>query len=312
MNKLLLTTLLSLLLAGTAAATPTLKGDITVNKAIVTVGDMFDDAGSLAETAIFLAPAPGTAGIVPLADLTQAAKLAGLYEFENVGFTRVRVARDATIVDAAVLDALIGADLAHRGIVSGDVTARTRFDIADLSYNAEAVADPANLVSLRYTPGNGGFTARFMIAGIDAPVDLTGSIELMTSAPRLKTTLPAGTILGADDFEMASVPLAIADAGGYADVTQLVGQQLVRQSRGGIMLKASDVMAPIVVSRNSLVTVLLKTGPMTLTVKGTALANASAGQSVDVLNSVTRKILHGVARADGAVEILTATAVAGL
>ena len=43
-------------------AQPSLKGDITVNTAIVTVGDMFDNPGELSETAIFRAPAPGTTG----------------------------------------------------------------------------------------------------------------------------------------------------------------------------------------------------------------------------------------------------------
>ena len=54
-------------------------------------------------------------------------------------------------------------------------------------------------------------------------------------------------------------------------------------------------------------TVLLKVGAMTLTVKGQALGTVAAGQPVDVLNTITKKILHGVARADGTVEIVTAT-----
>lgn len=312
--RLSLALLATLLSVPAALAVPTLKGDITVNKAIVTIGDMFDDAGNLAETGIFMAPAPGTTGVVPLADLTRAATLAGLTEFENVGYSRVRVARASTLVDAALLDGLIGADLERRGIVSGEVTAALRFNVADVSFNAEAVADPATLVSLRYTPGNNGFSARFMIAGIDEPVDLDGTIQLMTRAPRLAKTLPTGTILSQGDFELADVPLATADAGGYADISQLVGKQLVRQARGGIMLKATDVTEPKVVTRNTLVTVVLRSGPMTLTVKGTALTTAAVGEPVDVLNSVTRKILHGVARSDGAVEIVTATTtnVAGL
>ncbi len=312
--RLSLALLATLLSVPAALAVPTLKGDITVNKAIVTIGDMFDDAGNLAETGIFMAPAPGTTGVVPLADLTRAATLAGLTEFENVGYSRVRVARASTLVDAALLDGLIGADLERRGIVSGEVTAALRFNVADVSFNAEAVADPATLVSLRYTPGNNGFSARFMIAGIDEPVDLDGTIQLMTKAPRLAKTLPTGTILSQGDFELADVPLATADAGGYADISQLVGKQLVRQARGGIMLKATDVTEPKVVTRNTLVTVVLRSGPMTLTVKGTALTTAAVGEPVDVLNSVTRKILHGVARSDGAVEIVTATTtnVAGL
>lgn len=312
--RLSLALLATLLSVPAALAVPTLKGDITVNKAIVTIGDMFDDAGNLAETGIFMAPAPGTTGVVPLADLTRAATLAGLTEFENVGYSRVRVARASTLVDAALLDGLIGADLERRGIVSGEVTAALRFNVADVSFDAEAVADPATLVSLRYTPGNNGFSARFMIAGIDEPVDLDGTIQLMTRAPRLAKTLPTGTILSQGDFELADVPLATADAGGYADISQLVGKQLVRQARGGIMLKATDVTEPKVVTRNTLVTVVLRSGPMTLTVKGTALTTAAVGEPVDVLNSVTRKILHGIARSDGVVEIVTATTtnVAGL
>jgi flagella basal body P-ring formation protein FlgA len=306
-QPLLLALLATCLSAPVTLAGPTLKGEVTVNKAIVTIGDMFDDAGSFAETGIFMAPAPGTTGIVPLAEVERAARLVGLAEFENVGFTRVRVARASTLVDTAMLDRLITADLARRGIVSNEVSAELRFDVADIGYNAEAVANPATLVSLRYTPGNNGFSARFMIAGLDQPVELDGTVQLLTTAPRLARTLPGGTILSPSDFELAEVPLSTADAGGYADLDQLVGKQLVRQARGGIMLKASDVTDPKVVTRNAPVTVVLRSGPMTLTVKGTSLTTAATGEPVDVLNTVTRKILHGVARADGAVEIVTAT-----
>ena len=313
MKKSLALVLATLLVSSTAAvATPTLRGEVTVNKAIVTVGDMFDDAGALAETGIFLAPKPGTTGIVPLADVKRAAALIGLTEFENVGFTRVRVARASTTVDADMLTALIDADLRQRGVVAGDVTAQLRFDRTDIGYDAEAVAEPASLVNLRYVPSTGSFAARFAIAGVDTPVDINGSIELVTLAPRLIGNVPAGTILKETDFEMAPVPLTAAHAGGYAEVGQLLGKQLIRQARGGVMLKATDVTEPKVVTRNSIVTVILKSGPMTLTVRGTALTTAAAGEGVDVLNPATKKILHGVARQDGSVEIITATAVAGL
>jgi flagella basal body P-ring formation protein FlgA len=302
----------ALLAAGTAVAAPTLKGEITVNRAIVTIGDMFDDAGALAETGIFLAPRPGTTGIVALADVERAAAMVGLTDFDNVGFTRVRVARASTLVDATTFTSLIDADLKRRGVIAGDISASLRFDVADVSFNAEAVAQPANLIDLRYAPGSKSFSARFTIAGIDQPVDLAGSIDLMTTAPRLQRSLPAGAVLTHADFELAPVSLDTADAGGFADLNQLVGKQLLRQSRGGLMLKATDVREPTVVNRNTIVTVVFNSGPMTLTVRGTALGTASAGEPVDVLNSVTKKILHGVARPDGSVQIVTATTVAGL
>jgi flagella basal body P-ring formation protein FlgA len=266
----------------------------------------------MAQTAIFLAPNPGTTGVVPLADVQHAAELVGLGDFDAEGLATVRVARASTLVDAAVLAPLIDAGLAERGIVYSGVTADIRFDRGDIGFNATVVPQPATLQSLRYTPGNGAFAARFSIAGLDQPVDLSGRIELMTTTPRLSKTLPAGAILDRSDFEMASVPLATADAGGFAAIDQLVGKQLLHQSRLGVMLRPGDVDEPTVVSRNDLVTVYLHSGAMTLTVKGTALGTVAAGEPVVVLNVVTRKILHGVARPDGSVEIVTATTVASL
>jgi hypothetical protein len=94
---------LTLLATGTAVAEPTLKGDITVNTDIVTVGDMFNDPGSLSDTAIFRAPAPGTTGIVPVDDVATAARAIGLTDFDTAGYARIRVMRLTTVVDAPAL-----------------------------------------------------------------------------------------------------------------------------------------------------------------------------------------------------------------
>lgn len=299
-------------LASAASAAPSLRGDVTVNAAIVTVGDMFDDAGSLAEMALFRAPAPGTTGIVGLDDVRRAALSIGLTSFENVGYTRVRVARASSLVDATLLGGLVSADLMTRGYIATGEQAEPRFDLADIAINAEAVDQPARLLSLRYLPESGTFAARFDIAGIDQPIDLNGVVDLMVPALKLVTGKPAGTILTPADLETALVPKRLADAGDFADLEALVGQQLKHQSGAGMMLKLSDVMPPTVVARNALVTVIVNAGPMTLTVLGQALGNAAAGEPVDVLNTVTKKVLHGIARADGSVEISSGIKMAGL
>lgn len=312
MKHLLAALAVSLLLGTTTLAAPALRSDITVTASIVTIGDMFADAGELSGTPIFRAPAPGTTGLVAVADVQRAARMAGLTDYDTAGLLQVRVARAASLVDAAALDTLIDADLAKRGILSEGITTDIRYDVADLSLNAELSDTPASLVSLRYMPGNGAFTARFAIAGFDQPVELTGRIEMMTKAPRLIATKPSGAILRPEDFEIAAVPLSTAEAGGYAELDQLVGKELRRQSRAGIILAPSDVDEPTVVTRNSVVTAYVRSGPMTLTVKGTALDSVSAGEPVDMLNLVTRKVLHGVARPDGSIEIVTALSLAGL
>ncbi len=296
----------------TVQAAPILKADVTVVSEIVTVGDMFEDAGALAEKALFRAPLPGTTGMVSLGAVKDAAALVGLDDFVNQGVARVRVSRASTIVDAPVLAELIASDLRSRGIAAADVTVRPVFDTPELAFAAEAVATPVQLVSLRYMPGTESFEARFMIAGTDLPVDVTGRIELLVEAPHLAASRPAGTILQPSDIEMRLVPLKFAETAGIPSMDQLVGKQLERQSRSGLLLKASDVGDPQVVERNSMVTVYLRSGPMTLTVKGQALNNASEGQLVQVLNPNSRKILHGVAMANGSVGITSTLNVAGL
>lgn len=298
--------------AKAAEAAPVLKPDVTVISEIVTVGDMFENAGALAEKALFRAPQPGTTGIVGIEAVRNAAALVGLTDFTNEGVSRVRVARASTLLDASALGELIAADLRTRGIAAEDVTVQAVFDTPDLAFNAEAVALPAQLVSLRYMPGTETFSARFLIAGMDLPVDLTGRIELMVEVPHLVAKRSAGTILQPSDIEMRLVPLKFAETVSIPALDQLVGKQLERHGNSGLMLKASDVGDPLVVQRNSMVTVYLRSGPMTLSVKGQALNNASAGQPVQVLNPISRKILHGVAMVNGSVGITSILTVAGL
>lgn len=312
LKTFLLAALVATAASAALAGPPVLRGEVIVNKPIVTVGDMFADAGELAEKPLFRAPAPGTSGTVSLDAIKQAAGLVGLVNYKTENVLRVRVARAATPIDTTALTDLIVEDLRVRGIVTGDIEVDARFDTPDLAFNAEAVDEPARLLNLRYTPGNSGFEARFAIAGMDAPVDVAGHIELMIAAPHLVASLPAGTILQPEHIEMRPVPLKHAEAAGVAPLDQLVGKQLIRQSRSGLMLRASDVSEPLVVQRNALVTVVLSSGPMTLTVKGQALNGAAAGETVQVLNSVSRKILTGTALPSGAVEISNTINVAGL
>jgi flagella basal body P-ring formation protein FlgA len=303
----------ALALSPATLAAPALRANVTVKAAVVTVGDMFADAGLLAEKGLFRAPAPGTAGNVSLADIRAAAARAGLTDFDTEGLASVQVARAGVAVDGAMLSRLIAGDLRQRGILVEGASAETRFSQALPALTAAATAEPVKLVTLRYMPGSDSFTARFAVAGMQQPLDISGHINLMIEVPHLAASLGAGTVLAADDIEMRKVPLKIAESSGYLDADQLVGKALQHPSRAGMMLKASDVAAPELITRNEPVTVYFRQGAMTLTVKGKALNDAALGEPVSVLNALSKKVITGVAAAGGAVEVKSATlSVAGL
>lgn len=301
------------LLAAPALAAPTLKPQVDVSDRIVTVGDMFADAGALAAQPLFLAPAPGTSGTVSIGDIRLAADRAGLGSFDDGGMTAVQVARRGTAIGADALDDLLAAELKRRGVLTGDATLDVAFDQRLDTVEAADVPDPARLTDLRYAADTGAFTARFTLAGLDQPLDVSGHLDLMVKVPELASTLAAGTILKPTDITMQPVPLRLVQNANVASLDQLVGQQLLRQSRTGMMLKASDVSAPQLIARNDPVIVYLHAGSMTLTAKGTALNAAALGEPVAVMNAASKRIVRGIARADGAVEITAAPAsVAGL
>jgi len=204
----------------------------------VTVGDMFDGAGNLASAPLFLAPAPGTSGLVQIADIRLAASRAGIDDFDDHGANGVEVSRLATTIDAPLLTSLISGVLKTRGVLTDGMTANAIFDSPLGSLKAAAVADPVTLADFRYSPDSSLFAARFELAGVDKPLDLTGRIDLMVEAPTLTETLGPGAILSAADIVMQPVPAKFADNGNIAALDQLIGKQLQRQSRAGMVLKS--------------------------------------------------------------------------
>lgn len=304
--RFIIATLALALSAGTALAAPVLKASVTVNTPIVTVGDMFDDAGTMAELPLFRSPLPGTTGTVDLAAVRAAAARAGLLDYDPAGLSQVRVSRAAAVVDEAMLVSLISEDLRDRGILTGAMSAEVHLSAPLQPLSAAAGDEPARLETLRYLPGNGTFSARFVLDGIDRPLDLNGSIALKVEAPHLAAGLPAGTVLRPDHIVMRPVPVQQADANGVPALEQLVGMALNRQTREGMMLRATDVTVPLSIAKNDVVTIYFRQGPMTLTVKGQAVTGAAQGAPVQVRNLVSRRVITATAIAPGAVEVTSA------
>ncbi len=110
-------------------------------------------------------------------------------------------------------------------------------------------------------------------------------------------------MLTAADIEMRPVSLKGGNSNGFAAADQLIGMQLNRQSREGMLLKPVDVSTPTLIARNDLVTIYYRQGPMTLTVKGQAITDATSGGPLQVLNLMSKRVITAKALAAGAVEV---------
>ncbi len=294
-------------LASPVFATPVLRSNITVDAAIVTIGDMFDNAGTLAEQPLFRAPAPGTTGQVNIAAIRTATARVVLAKFDNPGFPNVSVTRYGLAITNKDINALIAKNLKDQGILRDGMSINTQLNQSLANLYAARSDQPVKLENLIYTPSNNGFSARFLLAGSNRPFNISGRLGILVQAPHLTRTLAKGSILKPSDVEMRPVSLQFANNAQLPMLDQVVGQQLRRQMRQGVIIRLNDVATPTLISRNDMVTIYLKSGPMTLTVKGKAMADASRGQAVSVLNLLSNTIIQGIAVNPGAVEIRPAS-----
>jgi flagellar basal body P-ring formation protein FlgA len=288
--------------AGPAGAAPILKARIEVNTRVVTAGDMFTNAGELAAEPLFLAPAPGTTGEVLLADVRRAVARLGLTSFDAAGLSSIFVARSGLAVDLAYLNTLIAKELQSRRLI--DDTQAIELSLANplpTLFADTAAIEPTRLDAFQYAPGSARFSARLIIAGQSAPIQLSGIADRLVDVPVLTAALARGDLISASDYIFTPVPARLAPGAAPLTDAGLIGKTVRRSMGAGTTLRAIDVELPRLVRRNQTVTLYYRSGPLFLTVKGRAMADATLNEPVDVLSSGSKKIIRGIAVSPGAV-----------
>ncbi len=121
--------------------------------------------------------------------------------------------------------------------------------------------------------------------------------------PVLARSLPRHTRLAAADLRFVERPLASVPTGILFDADQIIGMELNRSLDEGSTIRTSHLRQPKVVKRGDLVTVTSGSGGLTVKSQGKALADATPGERVSVVNSVTGVKVEGIAGTDGTVTV---------
>ena len=116
-----------------------------------------------------------------------------------------------------------------------------------------------------------------------------GAREILTYARNLN----AGEIVQPTDLVWAKAAAAPADA--PASVDAVIGLAARRPLREGDPVLARDVTAPIVIKAGDTVTVTYADQGVTLTLQAKAMSAAAVGDSLNVLNTASKRLIEGVA-----------------
>lgn len=290
--------------ASPASAVPLLKPSIVVTGDLVTAGDLFEDAGAQAETPLFRAPAPGTVGAVDLAAIERAALMAGIGPFDDGGTRAVRVERSGVAIDTAMLTIAITDEVKARGLIADEATLLVEFDTPlGRLFAATTGEPPVALADLVANAPTGRFSARLVVPGHRDPIPVSGRFEETVPAPHLIANLAKDEVIGPADIEMHPVPLRRLGAEPALGLQDVVGMAVRRSIRAGNLIGPGDIVPPTVVARNDAVTLIYRTGPLTLTVRGQALGAAAVGEPLAVLNPMSKRVIHGTVTGPGQVAV---------
>jgi flagella basal body P-ring formation protein FlgA len=282
--------------AATAADATTLKPAATIDADLVRLGDLFDDAGPLADSVVARAPTPGRRYVLDSEWLSETARAHGLGWRATTRFDRIVVERAGRTIDrGALVDALRDAfrqagDLRNLAI---EFAGRT----PELSISP--LAPPAiEVQSLSVDQPSGRFSALLVVGG-GHPTALRIAVAGRAVGTR--------EVIRHDDVELATLREDALRNDAVMDPARLVGMSARRALRPGETLRDGDVRAPILVARNANVNVVLRSGSMTLSALGRAVEEGARGDTIRVINVQTRRTVEAQVIGPDTVLVLTAS-----
>ena len=298
--------------AGVEPAGPVaLNGRVLVNSDLVLLGDIFSGAGDKAEIPVAYAPAPGKRAIFDARWLSRVARAHGL-KWRPAGIRdQTIVKRESFVIGREEIEDAILAALIDRGAEPGlNVELSNRMLRLHVAGDATATIAVEDAV---YEPRTKRFTAT-IVAPADDPsakrIRVTGRLNKVSDVPVLARRVMSGEIIGEGDIKWIKVRSARLQRDIILDAGDLVGKSPKRGLRAGRPVRASEVRRPLLVSKSSLVTIVLQAPSMVLTSRGRALEQGSNGDIIRVVNTHSNTVIEAQIIGHGRVRVRTLDAVA--
>jgi flagellar basal body P-ring formation protein FlgA len=285
-------------------AGPALRREVTVTGEIVRIGDLVENAGAVADVAIFRAPDLGQTGSVPAASVRDAVRPHHIISLDTRGLAAVQVTR------------------ASRAIAQKDIEARLVRALAGQSglpnVNDLAVSFDNEMRTLHIEPGAELGIARLAFdqrtrrfeAMLDLPTGASRRPMLRVTGTLLETAeaviplraIAAGEVIKSSDVMIERRPKTEAIA-----IEDVLGFAAKRALKPGQVIRAGDVAKQELVGRNETVTIYYEAPGMVLTIRGKALDAGAMGDVVNVLNIQSKRTIQATVSGPGRVNVMAAT-----
>ena len=149
--------------------------------------------------------------------------------------------------------------------------------------------DWANPTGIRRIIVHGGAIAP------EASRPATVASEKMVDVLSYARSLAAGEVVQPGDLTYAKIPAFQAPQDPPRDAAEIIGKAARRPLKSGTAVASLDVTAAQVIKRDDMIAVAFHAEGMVLTLQGKALAGAAMGETLNVMNLTSKKVIQAVA-----------------
>jgi flagella basal body P-ring formation protein FlgA len=290
------------------SAMPTLRREATVSGELVRIGDLIENAGAAAGTAIFRAPDLGETGAVEAFRIIDAVRPYGLIGVDSQGIGKVVVIRPGRIITTRDIEAAIAHAIAERYGLGDFKNLAFTFDHEVRPIHlAQTVAAQMQPIRIGYDRASGRFDLSFEIPGspaMPAPtLRFAGSVVETRNVAVLLRSLGRGDVVKKTDVTMERRPLAELGDAAVEDGDSVIGLAARQPLRAGQPLHAVDLAKPMVVQRGDPVTIVYEVPGVLLTIRGKALDSGAQGDLISVVNGQSKRPIQVTVTGPGRVAV---------
>lgn len=285
---------------------PQLKPSVVLTGEAIHLGDIWENIGDKAGTPLANAPAPGKRVTLETRWLMAVAQSYGIDWRPASPFERSVVERAGQTIDIRTIETELREALAMEGIPAGasiEISNRQQLHII-----VPANANPTVAVKdLSYDPRMNRFQAV-----VESPAGSPNSVRFKVNGnvfasariPVLAHPMGRGEVIREADIQWVDVREEVVRRDVIANARMLIGQEPRYQLRAGAPVRTNEVQKPVVVGKNSSVTIVLRSKFMTLSAQGRAAEDGSVGDVIRVTNVQSKQTVDARVEGPGQVSVM--------
>jgi flagella basal body P-ring formation protein FlgA len=291
------------------AGSPALKAEALVSSEIVRIGDLVENAGAVADVAIFRAPDLGQSGAVSASRIVDAVRPHHIIGLDTRGLSEVVVTRASRAITAKDFETRIVRALAGQYGLADAKSLSIIFDNHPRTAQAEPGSGELRIARITFEPRSGRFDALIELPGRAGrpPLRFSGSLTETVETLVPAHALAQGEILKISDLTVARRPKTEVGAGMITDANQAVGLATRRPLLAGQAVRQTDLQKPELIARNENVTITYEVPGIVLTMRGQALEAGTQGDLISVLNVQSKRTIRATIVGPGRVSVAATT-----